>query len=202
MSFDSVVRNTQRYGGREAVGSALWLEHCQGLVVPADSADAIITPGDLRADEKDFATNGYVQPHKLDRKVLKGLASTQLLRNYLLPALPVRMTGDSRMEELLLSTEVITHNIPVELTDSVGTTVISSDRPDIVPTFSIRFVPTVGEIESFGIYPASSHDAYAINAVEVDDKSYRAVIGGRVLIECFKVPQDEELPPQIAPHQF
>lgn len=36
---------------------------------------------------------------------------------------------------------------------------------------------------------------------DVDNRSLRAVIGGRVLGECFRQHEADQ-PPQIAPHQF
>jgi len=98
MSFDVDnfgIRNTERYGGREAVGSALWLEHSSGLVIPAEDSEDLITPEDLAADEADFKQYGYIQAHKIDKETLDGLSTTQLLRNYLLPTLPMRISGDT-----------------------------------------------------------------------------------------------------------
>lgn len=200
------IRNTERYGGREAIGSALWLEHSSGLVVPTKDGEDLITPEDLVADEADFKQYGYIQRRKLDKETLDGLSTTQLLRNYLLPALPVRISGDTTQPKLALKTEVTVFKTPRDFTRSAGIIAVQSfgeeAERDFVPTFSVRFVPKEGEVETMGIYPYSaSHEDYAINAFEVDSRSLRAVIGGRVLVECFK-QHEEDLPPQIAPHQF
>lgn len=209
MSFDVDnfgIRNTERYGGCEAVGSALWLEHSSGLVIPTADGEDLITPEDLVADEADFKQYGYIQPRTLDKETLDGLPTTQLLRNYLLPALPVRISGDTAKPKLSLETEVVAFNAPRDFTRGAGVIAVESfgeeAEKDFVPTFSVRFVPREGEVETMGIYPYSAiHERYTINAFEVDNRSLRAVIGGRVLVECFK-QHEEDLPPQIAPHQF
>lgn len=209
MSFDTDdfgIRNTERYGGREAVGSALWLEHSGGLVVPTEDGDDLITPEDLVADEADFKQYGYIQTHELDKETLDSLSTTQLLRNYLLPALPVRISGDTTKPKLTLETEVTTFKTPRDFARSAGVIAVQSfgaeAEKDFIPTFSVRFVPREGEVETMGIYPyAAADERYTINAFEVDNKSLRAVIGGHVLVECFK-QHEEDLPPQIAPHQF
>ena len=200
------LRAAERYGGREAVGSALWLEHFESITY-SDEAGAIqtITSKDLAEDEKRESELGFPNVHigrayKQDASIV---TKESWLRSTFLPTLPVKITGDSSQPPLKFEADIKVFTVPRELARGAGVIFDGSDpNRDASVTLSLRFVPLLGRVASFGVYPYTANDDYGITAMEVTDDVIKMGVGHNKYFELYREPQTEPLLPLTAPHQF
>jgi|SRR6185312_2425528 len=201
------LRATERYGGREAVGSTLWLEHFESITFTDDSgAEQVLTGKDLADDERREAESGYPHVHigRAQKEDALLVPTESWLRNTFLPALPVRIKGDTTQPPLKFAADLKVFTVPTDLTRGAGVTVLESNAPnrDVSVTLSMRLVPTLGRVASFAAYPYTTDENYGITAIEADDDVIKMAIGRNKYFELYREPQTETLPPLTAPHQF
>ena len=201
------LRATERYGGREAVGSTLWLEHFESITFTDESgAEQVLTGEDLIADEKREAESGYPHVHigRAQREDALLVPTESWLRNTFLPALPVRIKGDTAQPPLKLAADLKVFTVPTDLTRGAGVIAVESNAPnrDVSVTLSLRMVPLLGRVASFGVYPYTADDNYGITAIEADDDVIKMAVGRNKYFELYREPQTKPLPPLTAPHQF
>jgi len=201
------LRATERYGGREAVGSTLWLEHFESITFIDDSGmEQVLTAKDLADDEKRESESGYPHVHiGLAQKEDALLVPTESwLRNTFLPALPVHIKGDTAQPHLKFAADLKVFSVPKDLTRGAGVTVVESKAPnrDVAVTLSMRLVPLLGRVASFAAYPYTTDENYGLTAIEADDNVVKMAIGRNKYFELYREPQTEPLPPLTAPHQF
>lgn len=214
LDFDKLMgpRATERFGGREAVGSALWLEHVDDITFLDEVGEPhVLTPADLAEDEVREANAGYPSV-RLDR--IYGhdadfLTRESLLRQTMLPMLPLRITGDTSREAVRFNAEFSISRVPRQLAQyagilaEIGNEAVEKASESGSIMLSLRLVPTVGRVESVAIYPGYTNDErYGITAVEFGSEAMKAVIGYQKYVEVYRTPQEGELPDLIAPHQF
>ena len=205
------MRAVERYGGREAVGSVLWLEHTDSITVTDESgALRTFTPGDLAEDEAKLAGS-----HEQDLQRYRGqdadtFTKVQWLRGVMLPTLPVKISGDKTQPPLKFDADLKVFTVPHELARYPGIIhdyeaaegELRSRGDDTSLALSLRFVPTQGRVESVSVYPGSTDSDFGITAVEFGVEAVRLGIGYQKHFELYREPQTGELPPLLAPHQF
>lgn len=208
------LRPSERYGGREAVGSVLWLEHAEGITFTnEDGSTVLLHPEDLAKDEA--AAKG--SPFSKLRKAMAGdtllLAKEQWLREYVLRMLPLRIAGDPAQPPLLFKAELEVFTVPQELTVNPGviaqTETITNDEGEErdltrerAISFGLRLIPERGQIKDYGYYPSGMRSEEGIGALEVTPDLIRMQLHNRIYLELYRSPQKQAPGPLIAPHQF
>ncbi len=201
------LRAAERYGGREAVGSTLWLEHFESITFTDEAGtEQVLVAKDLVDDQKREAESGY--PHFNIRRAHKEdallVSKESWLRNTFLLALPVKIAGDTAQPPLRFAAELKVFTVPRDLARSAGTVAFWSSGPnrDVSVTLSLRLVPLLGRVASFAVYPYTADESYGLTAIEADDDVIKMAIGRNKYFELYREPQTEPLPPLTAPHQF
>lgn len=209
------LRPSERYGGKEAVGSVLWLEHVEGIrYTNEDGSTVLLRPEDLTKDESE-APRG--SPFFSLKTAMSGdlllRSKEEWLRNYVLRMLPLRITGDPAQPPLLFNAELKTFTVPQELTVNPGVI----DQVEIVTgdegrerdltreraiSFSLRLVPERGHVSDYGYYPSGMRSEEGIGALEVSPDLIRMQLHHRIYLELYRSPQKQAPGPLIAPHQF
>lgn len=201
------MRAVERYGGREAVGSALWLEHTESITYFDEAGNPqTITPSDLVADEKKEAEQNFPMVHlwRTPTQDAALVARETWLRRTILPTLPLRVTGDKTKPPLKFDADLKVFTVPRELAQYTG--IVAEENAAITEdkslAFSLRLTPTQGRVESAAIYPGYTGEDYSVTAVEFGVNAIRLGIGYQKYVELYREPQTGDLPPLIAPHQF
>lgn len=204
-------RATERFGGREAVGSALWLEHTDGIDFVDENGDVhTLTQDDLVNDELREAAESYPRTNlgRIYSQDIDLVTRESWLRRTLLPTLPIRISGDLSEAPLRLTAELAVFRVPRELARYAGiiSEVLDQSAQEAQENgslgLSLRLVPTVGRVESVGIYPGYTDERYGITATEFGSEVVKIAIGYQKYIELFRDPQVNPLPELTAPHQF
>ena len=207
-------RPSERYGGREAVGSALWLEHVEGIKIQnEDGSNTLIKPDDLTQDESKAKGSPYLALKRAMTGDTLLLSKQDWLRRYVLRMLPLKLVGDATQPPVLLNAELIVSWVPQELTVNPG--VISQqvttrddegNERDLTKekaiTFGLRLTPEHGAVRDFGYYPGGMDSDYGIGALEVTADAIKMQLHHRIYLEVLKNPPTQPLPPLIAPPQF
>lgn len=207
-------RPSERYGGKEAVGSTLWLEHVDGInFLKEDGSSVLLNPQDLVNDEARIKGSPYLELGRSYEWDTLLLTKEQWLREYVLRMLPLRITGDPNQQPLLFNAELKVFTVPQELTVNPGVieqSVITMDNEgkerDLTKekaiSFALRFIPQRGIVKDFGYYPGGMYSDYGIGALEVNSNLIRMQLHHRIYFELYRSPQDKALGPLIPPHQF
>ncbi|HEY5442203.1 MAG TPA: hypothetical protein VIJ68_01555 [Candidatus Saccharimonadales bacterium] len=206
------LRAVERFGGREAVGSVLWLEHAESITFEDEAGVAhVLTPGNLAEDGAKLAGHPETNLNTYHNQDAAIVRKEIWLRGVMLPTLPVKISGDRTLPLLKLDAELKVFTVPRELARYPGTIhefqaveggELRSRSDDTSLALSLRFVPTQGRVESVAIYPGSIDRDYGITAVEFGVEAVRVGIGYQKFFEVYREPQTDELPPLLAPHQF
>lgn len=207
-------RAIERYGGKEAVGSVLWLEHTEGIKYKAeDGSEHFLTPKDLVADE----VQGPRSPGFTLKRAMKEDASMVTretwLRNFVLRMLPVKITGAKDQPPLIFNADLEVFTVPQGLTVNPGVikevSVVDDQegkQRDLTKeqgiTFALRLTPEQGYVEAFGYYPGAMDSDYGIGALEITPDLIRMQLHHRIYAEIYRKPPTSTPGPLIAPHQF
>ncbi len=208
------MRAVERYGGREQVGSVLWLEHVDSISFTDESGESkLLLPKDLKRDEETLTGNPINELNLAYSQDAALVMKERWLRGIILPTLPLRITGDRSQPPLKFDADLKVFRVPRELARHTG--VIMEQRQIVVDgeidhdlnedssiSFSLRFVPSQGQVERYAIYPGYSDADYGITAVEDTPDVLKVGVGYQKYFEVYKRPQLNELPPLLAPHQF
>src|SRR5581483_11646903 len=117
------LRAMERYGGREAVGSTLWLEGVETVSFRGETGELqVLTPADLANDEKVEATHRWPMTHigRADPEDLALVTKEAWMRRAILPAIPLRITGDTTRPPLKLDADLKVFRVPRELARYAG----------------------------------------------------------------------------------
>ena len=114
------IRAIERYGGFEAVGSTLWLEHVEGIRYrDNDGTEILIKSEDLAADQ-----TAHPRPNRLrmlQRSLVEELSITDKkdwLRSIALHILPLRIAGNPELPPVLFDAEFRIFKTPKDLARS------------------------------------------------------------------------------------
>jgi len=206
-------RASERYGGIEAVGSTLWLEHADGIQYEKeDGSTALLRPEDLTKDESMMKGS----PHLKLMQAMSGdtllLTREQWLREYVLRMLPLRITGDRTQAPLLLNAELKIFTVQQRFTVNPGVIyeqqgIIKDGRverdltKEQAITFALRLTPQRGAVKKFAYYPGGIND-YGIGALEENPDLIRMQLGHRIYFELYRRPQGKAQAALIPPYQF
>jgi len=221
-------RAIERYGGLEAVGSVLWLEHVQGIrYQDEDGSEIFITPEDLAAEEARYPHDRLSVLKKALPEELMVTDKKDWLRVMALHILPLRIKGNPELPPVQFDAEFKLFQIPKDLARS-PTVVVSYEftgslsefmgeesedetdeesRPSRKPSdytiaMSLRLTPSQGEVSEVGYYPAHDGTDYGLYAMEATDEVVKMQLHHRIYVELFRKPPTTATESLIAPHQF
>ncbi|HEX5797290.1 MAG TPA: hypothetical protein VFX86_02780 [Candidatus Saccharimonadales bacterium] len=118
---DFETRKIDMYGGSQAVGSVLWLEHCEALHVPMEEGSSLrLSPQDLIEDENLLKEKGHIDIHKLKPTDLEKAPPDKIMRYVVLPNLPLKITGNEERDPLVLNVDFKAFSTPRSLTYHSG----------------------------------------------------------------------------------